>query len=762
MTSTRPPGRGSPQHPRRDSLGDQRYGANLPHGFAGERRPQQPPPRTSLARAILLYGGVALLCLGVGAATFFIMSPPTDYIQREIIAGVKRETGRDLKIGGGASFTLFPSLGLRLNDVSLSAPPGMGGEPLVKMTSFNVGVRLMPLLRQEVVVDRLELNDPVFSLRVDAEGRRSWDAAGVELPVRFAGASGRSGGLSSLLITPAAAAPRELGAVSLNDIRITNGALRYNDERNGAWGRFDGLNAEFSLPAMDRPLTGNGSLVSEGETFEFKSTLTSPADLAEQRAAKLALTVSGVPLTFSYEGTVSPNDGSGTLTASSPSLAALAHWWGNDVSPEAGAGEVAFTARLHATQTSVQLSDIDLKAGKTAASGTVGFEERQGARPHVTADLKVSGLNVAELPLGADLRVGRGASPAVPAPSPLSLDAPAEAPQPAEPDSIEDLLNRPGPQVKGYTERAGGWSTEPINIKALGLADVDARLALTDFAYGRTRIDGAQVTLGVKDQVAKVTLADLRLYDGSGHGLVTLDASSNEPSFTSDVSLTGISAGPLLRDSAKVDWLAGTADVAWKVSGHGATEAAIVASLDGTSRVAVRDGAVIGFDLGGALQGLSEGSIPNFAHDPAKKTDFRSLTGTFTIANGIATNNDLKLDSQHLHAAGDGAVDLPQRSLDYTVRPKLVANLGGDGGEANAVGIEVPVRITGSWEQPQFAPDIEGAINNPNTVDAVKQIGKQLKGKNAGEIVQDLFGKGEDGSPSKAEKLLDSLFGDKE
>ena len=93
------------------------------------------------------------------------------------------------------------------------------------------------------------------------------------------------------------------------------------------------------------------------------------------------------------------------------------------------------------------------------------------------------------------------------------------------------------------------------------------------------------------------------------------------------------------------------------------------------------------------------------------------------------------------------------------MRPKLVANLGGDGGEANAAGIEVPVHITGSWEHPDISPDIAGAINAPGTVDAVKQIGKQLKGKNAGEIVQDLFGEGEGGKPSKAQKLLDNLFG---
>ena len=93
------------------------------------------------------------------------------------------------------------------------------------------------------------------------------------------------------------------------------------------------------------------------------------------------------------------------------------------------------------------------------------------------------------------------------------------------------------------------------------------------------------------------------------------------------------------------------------------------------------------------------------------------------------------------------------------MRPKLVANLGGDGGEANATGIEVPVHITGSWEKPDISPDIEGAINSPGTIDAVKQIGKQLKNKNAARSCSSLFGESKDGGPSKAQKLIDNLLG---
>jgi AsmA protein len=711
---------------------------------------------------VLFYGGVLILMLAVGAGTFFFMSPPTDYLRREIIASVKRETGRDLTIGGGASFTLFPSMGLRLSDVTLSSPPGMGGEPLLTASSFDVGVNFWPLLRQEILVDRLELVNPIFSLRIDQDGRRSWDMASLQMPVRFAGGSSADRLVDYLIGTAHAQAAGQRPEVKLDDIRVTNGAVRYDDERNGAWGRFDGINAKFSLAAMNQPLVGEGSFVADGETFNFKSTLTSPGDIEAQRPARLELAVSGTPLSFSYQGTVGAREGSGKIAANSPSLSAFGDWWGFDVTPEAGSGEIAFTAQLTAVEGSVQLSDIDLKAGPTRAAGTVSFQERPQQRPFVSADLKVAGLNAAELPLGANLRVRGGDAKAVPAPTPLSLDglgggaAPAT---PGQPNSIEDLLERPGPKVKGYAQRGGeGWGTKPINIEALGLVDANIRLALTDISYGRTRVDSGNAIVALQDKLAKLTLTDLRLYDGVGHGVVTLDASSPEAAFTSNVTLSGIASRELLRDAAQVDWLAGKADVSWNVAGRGDTEAAIVQSLGGNARVAVDRGSVIGFDLGAAMDELSQGSIPRLRMDPTQKTDFSELTGTFVITNGIATNNDLKLASSHLNATGAGSVDIPARSLDYTVKPKLLARLG-SGEQQSTAAFEVPVQITGSWEEPQVAPDIGGALNNSNTVDAVKQLGKQLKGKNAGQIVEDLFGKGDDGSPSKAEKLLDGFLG---
>lgn len=768
MSDQRSPGGAPPYSRPRNSHGEHpSAGARAP--LRHDRRP--PAARSSPMVSALIYGGIGLIALAVAAATFIVISPPTEFIRREIIARVKSETGRDLRIAGAASFTLFPSLGLHLNDVSLSPPPGMEGEPFLTASSFDVGVRLLPLLRQEIVVDRLALTEAVLALRVDGQGRRSWDMAALatQQPVRFAEAATDRGALTDfaseanrvMLAAAEDAAERsqrrtrDIGGLSLDDIRIERGTVRYSDERDGSAHEITGIDARVALAAADQPLEAKGSFISRGETLNFAATLTAPADILAERPAKLALSVSGRPADLTYEGSVELHDVlsvEGAVKGSAPSLGALTQWLGADPTPSGGTGEVSFAGNIRAGGTSMRLSDIDLKVGNASASGTVGVET-QGARPHVVADLKVSGLDLGKYAGKEGTLSPASGDPASSGPAP----APPKS-APAEPNSIEDLLERPGPQVKGFTQRSG-WSAEPIELASLGLIDADAHLSIADTSYGQVRIDAADVSIGLKDRVLKATLTDVKLYDGTGHGLVTFDGTASDAAFAADVSMSGIAARPLLRDCAQIDWLAGSTNVAMKLSGRGASEAAIVQSLNGTANVAVNNGAVIGFNLDGAMSALAQGKIPDFETSPSEKTDFSEMTGTFVIANGIASNDDLKLVSPRVRASGAGTVDLPQRSLDYTVRPKLVAKLSGQGGEQDAAGIEIPVHITGPWEQPDVSPDIQGAINSPEAMEAVKEIGKGFKGKDAGEIVEDLFGKGEDGKPSKAEKLLDKFLG---
>ncbi|MEE8579194.1 MAG: AsmA-like C-terminal region-containing protein, partial [Hyphomicrobium sp.] len=314
------------------------------------------------------------------------------------------------------------------------------------------------------------------------------------------------------------------------------------------------------------------------------------------------------------------------------------------------------------------------------------------------------------------------------------------------------------PQVRGYTHRAG-WSNQPLDLALLDLVDANANLSVVQLSYGGIKLDSTQVVVALKDRVVQATFNDVKLYKGRGNGVVMLNGTGDAAVLGANFALSGVAARPLLNDAAGMDWLAGTGNFTLSLAGTGRSEAALVRSLSGKFDLTVSDGALVGFNLGGALRDLSQGEIPDFSTSPTDKTDFSALTASFNITNGIAENNDLKLSSPLLRATGAGTVNLAQRTLNYQVLPKLVASLSGQGGQTDLSGIEIPVNITGPWDNPDISPDIAGALNSESTVEAVKSIGKNFEGKDAGEIVDDLFGKGKDGEPSKAQKLLDGFLG---
>lgn len=760
MTNRTPSG-GPPPHRENYYYPDARTGGpGHPRGRPPERR------QTSPLLLGFIYGGIGLLALAAFAITFVAISPPTDLIRREIVRQVKSATGRDLTIAGPASFTFFPTIGLRLADVSLSAPPDMGGAPLATAKSFEVGVRLLPLLRKEIVVDRLVLNEPVIVLRVDAQGRKSWDMASASSarPVRLAQAEPAGGTLRDFSqgmefdagaseTTDAPSRVRAISDLALGDLRIVDGTLRYADARDGSAYQVDALNAQAGLTSIARPLDAEGSLVWAREKVDFKGTLASPQDLLEQRPAKLVLELSGAPVALGYDGSLTLGDAvdaQGAVNGNAPSLRALVRWLGTELPPVPGFGAVAFAGDLRVREHALRLTNANLSLDGATAAGTIDVATG-GVRPHVEADLRVSQLKL------DNYMPGDGGTAPRQAPPPVAVSPPPNSPSPS-PQSIEDLLDQPGPRVKGFTQRAG-WSGEPLDLASLGLLDADARLAVVDMTYGTIRMDSAQLVVALEDRVLKTTFADVKLYQGRGKGLVTLDATGPDAVFGANLQLDAIAAEPLLKDASGIDWLAGTGDATLALSGRGNSQAAIVQSLNGKADIAVQNGALIGFNLGGAMRAISEGKVPDFDGSPSERTDFSALTGSFVITAGIAKNDDLMLASPLLRASGSGIVDLPQRSLDYTLRPKLVASRAGQGGEQNLAGLEIPLHITGPWDRPNVAPDIAGAINNPGTVEAVKELGKQFKGKSAGEVVDDLFGKSEDGEPSKAERLLQKFLG---
>src|SRR6202042_3943128 len=100
----------------------------------------------------------------------------------KIAAAVKESTGRELKLHGDIKLSVIPWVALELGPASLGNPPGFSDEPFLAFTHAKVRVRLLPLLRRQLQVARVEVEGLDLRLRRNAAGRGNWQGAELEQP----------------------------------------------------------------------------------------------------------------------------------------------------------------------------------------------------------------------------------------------------------------------------------------------------------------------------------------------------------------------------------------------------------------------------------------------------------------------------------------------------------------------------------------------------------------------------------------------------
>lgn len=774
MTNERRPHPNQPQRfeeyrPAQDRQGQSRPNVRGPQPRRAPQRPNRAPKR-GLGFPVILISVVALIGIAAGAIALAAVLIPTDFIRDQIIAAVKDETGRDLTIAGPTRFTVYPSLGVTLRDVSLSGASEMAAtEPFASMRALEVRVALLPLLTKDIRVETLVLHDPVVNLWVDKSGRKSWNfdvkqaaSAATLDKTQLAQKDNRklAAGLirAGAVTSPSAGTNMSVQDLKLDDVRIVNGTLNYRDDQSGTREQIKAVNANVSAVAMAAPLTANGNLVWKERQVQFDGSLTSVEAVLAERPAKIAVAVTAPDVSATFEGTASLHGAihaDGTLKANSPSLRNLLSWFGTQLPPSRGFGPFEATGFLRGNAQAVTYSGAEIGLDGAIARGDVAIKT-SGARPHLKANLKLTELDL-------NMYTTTGTSAAAPM---RETPAPATPNANAPPASIEDLLSRePDPtRVRGYTKRSG-WSEEPFDLKTLGLVDADAKLSVGRLLVSDMKVGQTELDVKLKNRVLKTTIDEVRLYEGRGRGFLTADATKgNSMRVAANLAFDGISAEPFLRDSAGFDRLSGRGKLTVVLAGEGPHQQRIVETLAGKVNFNFSDGAIRGVNLARMLRAVGQGRITDLASAPTEKTDFSQMSASWNVAGGVAQNQDLILQSPLLRVTGNGNVNVPAKQVDYLVRPRLVSDLSGQGGSADSVGLEVPVRVRGSWDNPSIAPDLSGLVSDPTkAVDTIRDIGKKLKGKNAGELLEGIIGGGgngnDGGGTSGAKELLEGLFG---
>ncbi len=256
----------------------------------------------------------------------------------------------------------------------------------------------------------------------------------------------------------------------------------------------------------------------------------------------------------------------------------------------------------------------------------------------------------------------------------------------------------------------------------------------------------------------------MALYGGQATGDLDLSVSKGVPAIHQTFKLDGLNALPFLTAVAGFERLEGKASAQLDVTSRGGSQLQLVRALNGNGKVAFTDGALVGINIAAMVRNAASAFLDPGAGEQ-RKTDFGELSGTFTIKDGILTNDDMSLQAPALRVAGRGRVDLPARTLAYRIEPKAAATLEGQSGEKNVSGVLVPVIVEGPWDDLSYRPDLTGvldaALKNPEAIkEQVEQLGGSAKDvkRTLEDAAKGGSGGGSGAPEDAAKKLLKGLF----
>ena len=601
----------------------------------------------------ILFFLVALIAVAFAVLVFAPGVIPVAAYKDRIELAASNAVGREVTIGDNLSFRILPHTAFHVEDLEIANAEGFDGAYLAQVAEADIGVKLFSLFSGAVEVDRFVLTRPDIILARGSDGSVNWNLAAPD----GAGEATSEG------------ATRD---IRFGDLRIIDGKARFSDEAAGKTYAADAMDLTVTLNSLAEPLETRGTMLFQGAPTEVDIVLTSLASLMHREPGNLKVdlkiddAVLGADLTINTGETL---DYAGPVRLNAPDLPAFAALLGLDVADAPGFDRLILAGDVDGGTNSLRLSNSDLTFDDIAAQGALRFDW-SGARP------KAGGVLSTE-----------------------QLDLRRYLPPPTE-------------NAQGFP----AWSEAPINFSNLRNVDADFDIStdaifLNDLEMGQSRLK-----IVVANGRLTADIPELAMYGGQGSGQLVVNARGAKPSFSGNFDMGAVQAQPLSLDLLKHDNLLGLGGFKFNFTANGASQAAIMSSMDGAGGFDIADGALKGVNIakiaraGAALQrGFNPAalqSVVSVARGPTEQTDFSEFLSDFKITNGLVNAPTITMNGPFLTMTGKGDINLPLQTIDLRLSPRATDTIDGSGARS----ISIPLRIGGTFSKPTIGIDAEALI----------------------------------------------------
>jgi len=592
---------------------------------------------------------------------------------------------------------------------------GFMPKEMVRINKAEASLEIMPLLSGTVSVGRIVLDGFTLNLAVNKQGVTNWDDL----------AKGKGPGSAE---KPSAEQPTgkehakggQLEDVYIGGVAITNANVIYDDHKAGTKSSVADLNL----------LIGE---IADGVTTPIEMTFnldlnngkitTRPKLTALLKFDKAVGTVQLTDLIFSLlnletKGSFFAKTGdkgvaySGELELVEASLKELMKLLGMDpliTADPAAMTRFSTTLKVDGDENNALLEELIVKLDDTTITGNGSV--KNFAKPAIKVAVNVDDIDVDRyMPPSSDKEEGKSES-----------------------------------EKKAKTDVSDTPAQEP-DLSGLRDLDLQAKLTMGKVKAMNMRVTDILCQLFAKNGILTVKPFSAKLYEGGLKGRSVLNAKGKIATWKESAVLTGVQAGPLLKDLLGKDHVVGAARFDYALTGAGLTPDNIKKSISGKASFAFSEGAVNGVNIAKMLRdAVNTIKGKPVTKDEPVKTDFTELSGSTVIDKGHVTNKDLLMQSPLLRVTGKGWVNLPKNNLDYKPTVTVVGTLKGQDGEVleDLKGVAVPLHAKGSLDDPKISLDTKAL--------AEALFKSKLKGG--------LLGKDKPGAKDKdPAKLLKGLF----
>lgn len=206
---------------------------------------------------------LAVVCALLVAAPFFI---DANQYKSLIVDQAEKATGRHIEIGQ-LHASLFPWVGLRIEDVHIANPKGFAKGDLLQVKSLDVQVAFIPLLGGKYQIERFVLDTPKVQLNRAADGFNNWE----DLLPRDAALAGdktaASSGTAQAPVVEQQAGGGILAALSAQSLHMNDGEVHFVDAQSGQNIHLTALNIQVDDVQMQRPVALRASGKLGGDDF---------------------------------------------------------------------------------------------------------------------------------------------------------------------------------------------------------------------------------------------------------------------------------------------------------------------------------------------------------------------------------------------------------------------------------------------------------------------------------------------------------------